>query len=77
MSVRVAKFGAVAVGVFIGLAALWLAVQWFVLGDTECDRGACSAMGEFADRAGWLLPLGWAVIALLIAWAAVLRRSRA
>jgi hypothetical protein len=69
------KFGSLAVGVFIALAVAWWAVQWLVFGDSECDRGKCGPMGEFAESAGWFLPLGFAAIALVTSWAAVLRRS--
>lgn len=62
-------FAALAVATFLIIGVAWVSVQWFVLGETECDRSTCGAMGEFSDSAGvWLFGI-WAVPALLIAWA--------
>jgi hypothetical protein len=53
----------------------WFLFVFFVLGDPECDRGECSALGEFTDENwGLLNVLALSIAALLVAL--LLRRFR-
>jgi hypothetical protein len=63
------SFAALAVAAFLLIGLAWVSIQWFVLGETECDRGKCGKMGEFAESAGVGLFVIWAVPALFAAWA--------
>ncbi len=71
---RALVFALVAIVMFAVIGVAWLAVQWFVFGDTECDRGKCGPMGEFSDSVG--LPglfVIWAALAAGVALLAVRR----
>jgi hypothetical protein len=65
-------FVACAVGGFLVVGIAWFALQWLVLGETECNRGTCGPMGEFSESVGLAgLLVVWAAVALAVAWALV------
>lgn len=67
------------VGLITAAVCWWLlAVTVLVLGGTECDRGACNGLGEFASAHQIVTALGMGAVALtvgaLVGWSALHRR---
>ena len=68
-------FACVAAVLFVAIGVAWMATQWFVFGDSECDRGRCGPVGEFGESVGFggLVAI-WAAIAAVVAWTLTSRR---
>ena len=73
---RALVFALIAALVFVATGVTWFAVQWFVFGDTECDRGKCGPMGEFTESVGFPgLFVIWAALGAVVGWAVAVRRA--
>jgi hypothetical protein len=62
------------IGGFVAAAVAWvgLSILLLVVGGTECDRGECNSIGEFADEHGAIVIVAFGLAAVL-AWLVVAR----